>query len=109
MKSSPCRLRPCWARRTRTSTLAHSARVHDGVAGNRDGVFACDMAAGIAVMRVPDVAVEVLLQDHDMAGADRRHARPGSSTGKPPPTGCEIQLRNDAAKPIQRRLASAKC
>jgi hypothetical protein len=84
------------------------ARIHDRITGDRDRVFARDVATGVAVMHIPDVTVEVLLQDHDMAGPNRRHSRSRNGTGKPAPNGREVQLRNDAAKPIQRCLASAE-
>jgi hypothetical protein len=36
-------------------------------------VFSGNVTAGIAVMHVPDVASDMLLQNHDVASSNRRH------------------------------------
>jgi len=80
----------------------------DGVTGDRSRVLARDVAAGIAVMDVPDVAIDVLLQNHDVTGSNRRHARRRSRTREPTPIRRQIELGDDPTKFVQRGLASAE-
>jgi hypothetical protein len=61
-------------------------------------VFTGHVTAGIAIVHVPDVTGDMLLQNHDMARSYRRHARRRSSPWKTPPIGREIQFWNDPAK-----------
>ena len=67
-----------------------------------------DVTAGIAVMHVPDIARDLLLQDHDMAGANSRHAGSRSRAREAAPVGGEIQFGDDPTEFVQRRLASAE-
>jgi hypothetical protein len=71
-------------------------------------MFAGRVTAGIAVMHVPDIAGDVLLQDHDVALPNRGHAGPGGRAREATPVGGEIQFGDDAAELVQRRLASAE-
>ena len=51
------------------------AWIDNRVTRDRARVFAGHVTSGIAVMHVPDVAGDLLLQNHDVAGSNRRHAR----------------------------------
>lgn len=66
------------------------------------------MTARITVVHVPDVATKVLLQNHDVAGSNRRHARRRGRARETAPVGGEIQFGNDATEFVKRRFASAE-
>jgi hypothetical protein len=53
-------------------------------------MFSGYVTAGIAVMHVPNVSIDVPLQNHDVACSNRRHARRGGSARKASPIGGEI-------------------
>ena len=67
-----------------------------------------EVTAGIAVVHQPDITRNMLLENHDVTSGDRSHARGGSGTGETPPIRREIEFRNDAAKLVERRLASTE-
>ena len=59
-------------------------------------------------MHKPDIARDLLLQDHDVAGTDRSHARRGIGPRKATPVRGEIELGNDAAELVERCFAAAE-
>jgi hypothetical protein len=71
-------------------------------------MFSGHVTAGIAIMHVPDVTSDMLLQNHDVASSNRRHSRRRDSAGETAPIAGEIQLGNDPTKPEQRCLAPAE-
>src|ERR1700751_4892020 len=71
-------------------------------------MFARDMTAGIAVMDIPDVTFDLLLQDHDVACTHRRHARGRRGTRKASPIAGEIKVGDDMPEFVERGLASAE-
>jgi len=71
-------------------------------------MFSGGVAAGIAVMHVPNIAGELVLQNHDMARSNGRHARCRGRARETAPVGREIQFGNDTTEFVQRRLAAAE-
>ena len=71
-------------------------------------MFTRRVAARIAVMYQPDIAGDVLLQNHDVTRSNRRHARCRSSARETTPIRRQIQFGNDPSKLVQRCLASAE-
>lgn len=84
------------------------ARVDDRVAGNRSRVLARHVTAGIAVVHVPDVARDMLLENHDVAGPNRRHARRRRGARKASPIAGKIQFGNDVTEAVKGSLAAAE-
>ena len=72
-------------------------------------MFPGRVTTGIAVMHEPDIACDMLLQNHDVAGSHRRHAGRRGSSREPAPIGRKVQFGNDPTKFVQRCLASAEC
>lgn len=73
-------------------------RIDNGVTGDRARMLSGHVTAGIAVMHIPDAAGDMLLQDHDVARSNRRHARRRGSARETAPIGGEIQMGNDSTK-----------
>ena len=71
-------------------------------------MFAGRVAAGIAVMHVPDIAGDLVLQNHHVAGPNGGHARRRGRAREAAPVAGEIQFGNDAAELVQRCFASAE-
>jgi hypothetical protein len=71
-------------------------------------MFSGNVTAGIAVMDVPDVTGDMLLQNHDVASSNRRHAHRRGGARETTPIAGEIQLGNDPSKFEQRGLAPTK-
>jgi len=84
------------------------AGIDDRITCDRACMFPGCVAAGIAVMHVPDIAGDLVLQNHDVAGSNRRHARRRSRARKAAPVAGEIEFGNDATELVQRRFASTE-
>ena len=72
-------------------------------------MFSGHVAARIAVMHVPDIAADVLLQNHDVSRSNRRHARRRGGAREMAPIAGEIQLGNNSTKAEQRGFAPTEC
>ena len=71
-------------------------------------MFPGHVTPGIAVVHVPDIASDLLLQNHDVTRSNRRHAGRRGSARETAPIAGEIQLGNDPSKAEQRRLAATE-
>jgi hypothetical protein len=82
--------------------------IDDEIAGYRHQMLARHVTAGIAIMCRPDVSVDLLLQDHDVAGANRGHAGCRRGARKAAPVRREVQFRNDPPKLVEGRFAATE-
>lgn len=88
---------------------ARSVRIDDDVAGDRAHVLARQVAAGIAVVHQPVLAVDVAHEDHHVMIAYGRHAGGGLGPWKLlRPGGGEIELAADFAEHVPRGLTAAE-